>query len=111
MRSTLRGRTTHSANVNTCEFASTSIVVGEDGGGVGGGRGGGGEGASRVTLVWTSMTDKTAGGSSMVTPNTLLIAWREFVFKALAADSTWLAPPEVSVATTVRITLPALTVT
>eukprot|EP00964_Phaeocystis_antarctica_P155745 scaffold125064_cov57-Phaeocystis_antarctica.AAC.1 len=47
----------------------------------------------------------------MVTPNALLIASRAFICKALAADSTWLAPPEVSVATTVRITLPALTVT
>eukprot|EP00964_Phaeocystis_antarctica_P118317 scaffold82105_cov56-Phaeocystis_antarctica.AAC.1 len=47
----------------------------------------------------------------MVTPNALLIASRAFVCKATAADSTWLAPPEVSVATTVRITLPALTVT
>ena len=47
----------------------------------------------------------------MVTPNTLLIASRALDWKATAADSTWLAPPEVSVATTVRITLPALTVT
>ena len=47
----------------------------------------------------------------MVTPNTLLIASRGFVCKATAADSTWLALPEMSVATTVRITLPALTVT
>eukprot|EP00964_Phaeocystis_antarctica_P032300 scaffold18286_cov49-Phaeocystis_antarctica.AAC.1 len=57
------------------------------------------------------MTDGAAGGSSMVTPNALLIASRAFVCKTNAADSTWLAPPEVSVATTVRITLPALTVT
>eukprot|EP00964_Phaeocystis_antarctica_P028363 scaffold15995_cov66-Phaeocystis_antarctica.AAC.1 len=57
------------------------------------------------------MTDGVAGGSSMVTPNTLLIASRGFVCKAIAADSTWLAPSEVSVATTVRITLPAVTVT
>eukprot|EP00964_Phaeocystis_antarctica_P161763 scaffold134340_cov57-Phaeocystis_antarctica.AAC.1 len=47
----------------------------------------------------------------MVTPNTLLIASRVFDCKATAADSTWLASSEVSVATTVRITLPALTVT
>ena len=47
----------------------------------------------------------------MVTSNTLLIASRVFVCKTTAADSTRLAPPEVSVATTVRITLPALTVT
>eukprot|EP00964_Phaeocystis_antarctica_P164096 scaffold141528_cov96-Phaeocystis_antarctica.AAC.1 len=58
-----------------------------------------------------STTDGAAGGSSMMTPNTLLIASRVFVCKATAADSTWLAPPEVSVATTVRITLPALTAT
>eukprot|EP00964_Phaeocystis_antarctica_P085799 scaffold54261_cov60-Phaeocystis_antarctica.AAC.2 len=57
------------------------------------------------------MTDGAAGRSSMVTPSTLLIASRAFVCKTTAADSTWLAPPEVSVATTVRITLPALTVT
>ena len=65
-------------------------------------------------MTWTnmtSMTDGVAGGSSMVTPNTLLIASRAFVCKVLAADSTWLATPEVSVATTVRITLPASTVT
>eukprot|EP00964_Phaeocystis_antarctica_P152121 scaffold119893_cov36-Phaeocystis_antarctica.AAC.1 len=47
----------------------------------------------------------------MVTPSTLLIASRGFRCKAAAADSTWLAPPAVSVATTVRITLPALAVT
>ena len=47
----------------------------------------------------------------MVTPNTLLIASRACVCKALAADSTLPTTPEVSVATTVRITLPALTVT
>eukprot|EP00964_Phaeocystis_antarctica_P033967 scaffold19292_cov49-Phaeocystis_antarctica.AAC.1 len=57
------------------------------------------------------MADGVAGGSSMVIPNTLLIASRAFVCKITAADSTWLAPPEASVATTVRITLPALTVT
>ena len=47
----------------------------------------------------------------MVRPNTLLVASMVFVCKTLASDSTWLAPPEVSVATTVRITLPASTVT
>jgi len=47
----------------------------------------------------------------MVTPNTLPIALRGFTSKATAADSTWLAAPAVSVATTVRITLPASTVT
>eukprot|EP00964_Phaeocystis_antarctica_P057266 scaffold33865_cov50-Phaeocystis_antarctica.AAC.3 len=48
----------------------------------------------------------------MVTPNTLLIASRGFPCKAFAlAKTTWLAPPEVSVATTVRITLPALSAT
>ena len=48
----------------------------------------------------------------MVTPNKLLIASRGFVCKATVADSTWLVPPpEASIATTVRITLPALTVT
>eukprot|EP00964_Phaeocystis_antarctica_P061172 scaffold36523_cov43-Phaeocystis_antarctica.AAC.1 len=47
----------------------------------------------------------------MVIPNTLLIASRAFVCKATAADLTWLAPPEVSVAMTLRITLPAVTVT
>eukprot|EP00964_Phaeocystis_antarctica_P115113 scaffold79081_cov66-Phaeocystis_antarctica.AAC.2 len=56
------------------------------------------------------MTDGAAGASSMVTPNTLLITSRGFTCKATAADSTWLAPPAVSVATTVRITLPASTV-
>ena len=45
-----------------------------------------------------------------MTPNALLITSRSFVCKPTAADSTRLAPPEVSVATTVRITLPALTV-
>eukprot|EP00964_Phaeocystis_antarctica_P153792 scaffold122199_cov33-Phaeocystis_antarctica.AAC.1 len=64
-----------------------------------------------MTWTWTSVTDGVAGGSSMVTPNTMLIASRAFVCKATAADSIWLAPSEVSVATTVRITLPALTVT
>ena len=64
-----------------------------------------------MTWTLTSMTDGTAGGSSMVTPNTLLIASRDFVCKATAADLTWLPPPKVSVATTVRITLPASTVT
>eukprot|EP00964_Phaeocystis_antarctica_P078060 scaffold48543_cov43-Phaeocystis_antarctica.AAC.1 len=48
----------------------------------------------------------------MVTPNTLLSRSRGFVCKATTADSTRLAPPAVvSVATTVRITLPAATVT
>eukprot|EP00964_Phaeocystis_antarctica_P004252 scaffold2308_cov68-Phaeocystis_antarctica.AAC.1 len=47
----------------------------------------------------------------MVTPNTLLITSRAFVCKATAAASTRLSPPEVSVATTVRITLPAVTMT
>ena len=47
----------------------------------------------------------------MVTPNALLIASRGFVCKAIAADSSSLAPPAVSVATTVRITLPASAVT
>eukprot|EP00964_Phaeocystis_antarctica_P006936 scaffold3749_cov45-Phaeocystis_antarctica.AAC.1 len=106
MRSTLRGNTAHS----TCESALSSIVVGEDGGVAGGGDGGGGEGASRVTWTWTSMTDGMAGSSSMVTPNTLLITPRAFARKATAADRTSLALPAVSVATTVRITLPALTV-
>jgi hypothetical protein len=45
----------------------------------------------------------------MVTPNALLIASIGFVCMSIAANSTWL--PEVSVATTVRITLPALAVT
>ena len=61
---------------------------GDGGGGVGGGDGGGGEGASRVTWTSTSMTNGAAGGSSMVTPNTLLIASRAFVCKATAADPT-----------------------
>ena len=47
----------------------------------------------------------------MVIPNTLLVASRGFACKATAADSTWLAVPAVSVAITVRITLPASTVT
>ena len=47
----------------------------------------------------------------MVTPNALLILPRGFACMTNAADSTWLAPPAVSVATTVRITLPASTVT
>merc|ERR1719272_1074790 len=57
------------------------------------------------------MTFGAAGCSSTVTPNTLLIASRDFICKATAADSTWLVPPAVSVATTVRITLPAVAVT
>eukprot|EP00964_Phaeocystis_antarctica_P116357 scaffold80296_cov48-Phaeocystis_antarctica.AAC.1 len=57
------------------------------------------------------MTDGAAGASSIMTPKSLLISSRGFACKATAADSTWLAPPVVSVATTVRITLPALTVT
>jgi len=65
-----------------------------------------------MTWTWTLVTDGAAGASSMVTPNTLLIASRGFVCKATAADSTWLAPPAVvSVTTTVRITLPAVAVT
>ena len=65
-----------------------------------------------MNWTWTSVTDGAAGASSMVTPNTLLIASRGFVCKATAADSTWLAPPAVvSVTTTVRIKLPAVTVT
>ena len=43
----------------------------------------------------------------MVMPNTS----RGFACKATAAASTWLAAPAVSVATTVRITLPASAVT
>ena len=97
-------------------------VGGEGGGSDGGGGegsdgssgnddGGGGEGVNRVTWTRTSMTNGMAGVSSMVTPKTLLIASRAFVCKATAANPTWLAPPEVSVATTVRITLPAVTVT
>ena len=84
---------------------------GGEGGDRGNGDGGGGQGADRVTWTWTSMTSGVAGGSSMVIPNTLLIASRAFVCKTTAADLTRLASPEVSVATTVRITLPALTVT
>eukprot|EP00964_Phaeocystis_antarctica_P073079 scaffold44814_cov58-Phaeocystis_antarctica.AAC.1 len=80
MRSTLRGSSTHSQGEGG--------GVGKGGGGVGGGDGGGGEGASRVTWTWTSMTDGAAGRSSMVTPNTLLIASRAFVCKTTAADST-----------------------
>eukprot|EP00964_Phaeocystis_antarctica_P107852 scaffold72520_cov43-Phaeocystis_antarctica.AAC.1 len=57
------------------------------------------------------MTDGMAGSSSMVTPNTRLITSRDLARKATAADKTWLAPPAVSVATTVMITLPAVTVT
>ena len=57
------------------------------------------------------MTDGAEGVSSIVMPNALLISSRSFVCKATAADSTWLAAPAVSVATTVRITLPASTVT
>ena len=56
------------------------------------------------------MTDGAAGVSSTVTPNTLLIASRDFVCKATAANLTWLAPA-VSVMITVRITLPAVAVT
>eukprot|EP00964_Phaeocystis_antarctica_P123606 scaffold87289_cov60-Phaeocystis_antarctica.AAC.2 len=100
-------------------YASSGRRGGEDGGGGGeggdeggGGDGGGGDGASRMTWAWTSVTDGVAGASSMVTPNTLLIASRGFVCKATAADSTSLAPPAVvSVTTTVRITLPAVAVT
>ena len=57
------------------------------------------------------MTDGAEGVSSIVMPNALLISSRSFVCKVTAADSTWLAAPAVSVATTVRITLPASTVT
>ena len=57
------------------------------------------------------MTDGADGVSSIVMPNALLISSRSFVCKATAADSTWLAAPAISVATTVRITLPASTVT
>ena len=93
------------------ELGDSGEGDGGDGlGGGGEGDGGDGEGASRVTWTSTSMTDGAAGGSSMVTPNTLLISSRALVCKITAADSTWLAPPEVSVAITVRITLPALTV-
>ena len=91
-----------------------AVGLGGGGDGDGGeGLGGGGDGdwASRVIWTWTSTTDGVVGGSSMVIPNTLLSASRVFDCKSTAADSTWLAPPEVSVATTVRITLPALTVT
>eukprot|EP00964_Phaeocystis_antarctica_P046356 scaffold26774_cov72-Phaeocystis_antarctica.AAC.1 len=70
MRSTLRESNAHCPNVRT------SNVVGEDGGEVGGGDGGGGEGANRVTTTSTSTTDGAADGSSMMTPNTLLIASR-----------------------------------
>ena len=82
-------------------------------GGVGDGDDGGseGDGARRRTETWTSATDGAAGASVMLTPNALLISARSFVCKASAADSTWLAAPAVSVATTVRITLPASTVT
>ena len=72
---------------------------------------GGGEGASRVTWTWTATADGGSGASSMVIPNTRLIASRGFACQATAADSTWLEVPAVSVATTVRITLPASTVT
>jgi len=59
-------------------------------------------------MTWTSATDGATGASSMVMPNTLQISLTGFVCKANAAFSTF---PAVSVATTVRITLPALTVT
>ena len=109
-------------STNACRClsqAASGSPGGEDGGGRGeggseggGGDGGGGDGASRMNWTWTSVTDGAAGASSMVTPNTLLIASRGFVCKATAADSTWLAPPAVvSVTTTVRIKLPAVTVT
>eukprot|EP00964_Phaeocystis_antarctica_P142671 scaffold107992_cov45-Phaeocystis_antarctica.AAC.1 len=72
-----------------CDGGGSEGGGGESGGSDGGGReGGGGEGASRVTWKPTSMTNGTAGGSSMVTPSTLLIASRDFVCKATAADST-----------------------
>ena len=64
-----------------------------------------------MTATWTETTDGAAGASSMVTPNTLLISPRGFACMTNAAVSTWLTPPAVSVATTVRITLPASTVT
>ena len=78
----------------------------------GGGEGGGGDdGAGRTSLTWTSMADWASDFSSMVTFNNLLISSRGFASKAIAADSTWLSPPAVSVTTTVRITLPAVAVT
>eukprot|EP00964_Phaeocystis_antarctica_P103106 scaffold68404_cov63-Phaeocystis_antarctica.AAC.1 len=97
--------------VSVASCATKSPPVGGSGDDGGSGDGVGGEGASRVTWTWTSMTLGAAGASSIVMPNTLLIASSSFVCKTTAADSTWLAPPEVSVATTVRITLPASTVT
>ena len=78
------------------EFAlSSNVAVGEGGGSIGGeggcGKGGDrgkGDGGGGVTWTWTSMTIGVAGGSSMVIPNTLLIASRAFVCKATAADPT-----------------------
>ena len=113
------------ANTNACRCLSQAASErpgGEDGGGSGeggseggGGDGGGGEGASRMNSTCTLVTDGAAGASSMVTPNALLIASRGLVCKATAADSIGVTqrqwPAVVSVATTARSTLPALTVT
>ena len=88
--------------------------LGDGGGGLGDGSegdGGSSDGASRMTSTWTSTTDGGAGSSSMVTPSTLPIASRGFVCKFTAFDPIRLAPSVVSVATTVRITLPAVGVT
>lgn len=84
---------------------------GGNGGGDGGGGdwgGGGVDGAGRKTLTGTPSAMVTAGASSMVTPSALLICERGALCRATAADSTWLPPPSVSVATTVRTTLPAV---
>eukprot|EP00964_Phaeocystis_antarctica_P055344 scaffold32559_cov39-Phaeocystis_antarctica.AAC.2 len=64
-----------------------------------------------MSSTWTSATDGAAGASSMATPNALPIASRGFVCRVTAADSIRLAPSAVSVATIVRITLPAVAVT
>ena len=124
MSTTARSSIPHQGtDPSPCEFALLSCAaLGRDDGGVGGGDGGGdgdrgkgggdaggGKGASRVTWTATLLTEGAAGGSRIVTPNALLIASRGFVCISIAASSTWL--PEVSVATTIRITLPAVAVT
>ena len=80
------------------------------GGGSGGGDGGGGDGASRSTATCTDSTDSTVGPSSRVIPSALLSVGRGAARMAATADSIWLSG-RASVASTVRTTLPTVTLT
>ena len=51
------------------------------------------------------------GASSIVKPSELLLCERGALCRDTAADSTWPPSPSVSVATTVRTTLPAVALT